>query len=634
MATFITTTNNNVRFIYLLSVLPIIIFQVFFTPPFQTPDSPNNFDRAYQVSNGILIGALDNNISGGYLNSNIISTESLFNYIPFHYNNKITANVIDKARLYAWENKDKNKKKYIFSSFPNTSVYPPLAYLPQAGAIDIGRLLDLSILQTYRLSLLFVSLCAVFFTYYALNFNSSITPAIFASATLPMVTCLYAAMESDALLISIGFLLAAFMARRTTDNDYHKSNIIYASIMITFLALQKPPYIGLVLLLFIPGFVVSKSYGLMKRIGFSVVIIAIVTAWITYAKSTAWVNIDPSHQSLISHVIYIITHPAIFITIFLKTIDSQYQSYYHQLIGVLGRLDAPFSGEYYVIAGAALILAATLSSARLKLTDWVFLLLSVLSSAIMIFIALYADWSPVKSTMIEGVQGRYFLPMLPLSFMLLYPATHYFYYLKKRNNFFCWTTASKQSTYATVFIYVRAASYSFLYFLFPLITFIYTAGVIIDRYYLINTQSPSVTIKTSSVGQIPIPIFQGESVSLTLRAPSAPYGASQLKGINVLMATYSGTANGTVNLRACDSDTCTHSSLNIANQKDNSYFNFLLNKILVVHAGENINIIITHANGSKPIAIWLWRKNGSVVEQTSVGNKNIKGMSPRIILTY
>jgi uncharacterized membrane protein len=631
MSDFISITNKNIKFIYLFLVVPIIMFQVFFTPPFQTPDSPNNFDRAYQVSNGLLIGRKLNSVSGGYLNNNIISTESVFGYIPFHYNHKITSNVLSKADLYRWNNN--GKRQYTFSSFPNTSVYPPFAYLPQACAIGIGRLLDLSILHTYRLALLFVSLCAIFITYKALSLNSRITPAIFAAASLPMVTCLYAAMEADALLISIGFLLAAFMASKISDNEYHSSNIIYVSLMILFLALQKPPYIGLILLLFAPGLIVSNSYGFMKRLGFSIAITAIVAEWIVYAKSTAWINIDPSHKSLLLHLVYIITHPVTFITIFLRTIDSQSLIYYHQLVGVLGWLDAPLPGKYYLIAAAAFFVAAALSSAKLKLTDWMFLLLSVSSSAIMVFIALYADWSPVKSTIIQGVQGRYFLPLLPLSFMLLYPAIHSFYYINKRNGFLG-LASIKSPIYSAIFASVRVALYSFLYFLFPLITFVYTAGVIIDRYYLIQTQAPSVTIKTSNIGQQPIPIPQGESVNIILRAPSAPYGASQLKGIDVLMATYSGTANGIVTLRACNSDKCAHSTLSVDNQKDNSYFNFLLNRKLAVHAGDNINIRITHVNGSNPVAIWLWRRIGSFIEQLSVGNKNIKNMSPRITLTY
>jgi hypothetical protein len=228
------------------------------------------------------------------------------------------------------------------------------------------------------------------------------------------------------------------------------------------------------------------------------------------------------------------------------------------------------------------------------------------------------------------VQGRYFLTLLPLSFMLLYPATHYL----KKINIFSWTTASKSSTYSTIFISVRVASYSFLYFLFPLITFVCTAGVIIDRYYLINTMSPSVMIKTSSVSKIPIQIFQGESVSLTLRAPSAPYGASQLKGIDVLMATYSGTADGTVSMRVCNSKACSYSSLDVAHQKDNSYFSFPLDKPLTVYQGDDLSVTITHTDGNKPVAVWLWDKKGIAVKRVFINGKDVTGTSPRIKLMY
>jgi uncharacterized membrane protein len=631
MPDFISTINGNVKYIYLFLVVPIIMFQVFFTPPFQTPDSPNNFDRAYQVSRGLVIGRKLNGVSGGSLNSNIISTESLFSYIPFHYNHKLTSNVLSKAELYRWRTNDKTHHE--FSSFPNTSVYPPFAYLPQAFAIDIGRLLNLTILNTYRLALLFVSICAIFITYKALSLNSRITPAIFATASLPMVTCLYAAMEADALLISIGFFFAAFMAGRLDDDAPRKHDIIYASLMILFLALQKPPYIGLTLLLFSPGLVVANSYGFLKRFALAISIVTAVLVWIIYAKITAWVNIDPSHKSLASHLIYIITHPLAFSSMFVNTIASQYSTYYHQMIGVLGWLDAPFPSTYYMLAGAALIVASLLSLAPIKLTDWFILLISILSSVGMVFVALYADWSNVKSTIIQGVQGRYFLPLLPLSFMLLYPNVSSSCLIKKLNSILSFAS-SKSSMRAFIISPFLIAEYSFLYLLFPLITFIYSAGVIIDRYYLYREQVPSVTIKTSNADQRAIPISQGESINLLLRAPSAPYGASHLKVIDVLMATYSGTANGTITLRACINNECSKSAIDVDNQKDNSYFKFKLDRELSVNSGSKINIMITKQNGYKPAAIWLWRKRGPLVMRLSIDNKVIDNMSPRIRFIY
>jgi len=474
---FNNTINKNLKYIYLFLVLPLILFQVFFTPPFQTPDSPNNFNRAYQISNFKLIGSRMKNLSGGYINSNMISVESIFNNIPFHYNNKVTEDQLVKAHSYKWHQSNKSQT-YTFASFPNTSVYPPFAYLPQALAIKIGRLANLSILDTYRLSLLSVSLLAVIFTYLALSLGSRLSTAIFVTATLPMVTCLYAAVEADALLISAGFLLAAIIAKAIESNSYRRRSTIILFILITFLAIQKPSYIGLEFLFFIPGFSVSNSYSLLKRFFLASISSMIVISWIVYAKLVAWININPNHTSLISHIYFVLHNPYALITIFTRTLHSGYVNYYHQMVGVLGWLDTPLPNWYYIIVLAAFALTVIMTSTKLRFTDWLFISLSISTTILMVFIALYADWSPVYAQVIEGVQGRYFLPILPLSFMIVAPITFYFVNATKI------ATGKINIIISKYMPQVKLLVMLLLYFLFPLITYVVTVDALISRYYL------------------------------------------------------------------------------------------------------------------------------------------------------
>ena len=480
--TFILLTNKinrNLKYIYLFLVSPIILFQIFFTPPFQTPDSPNNFNRAYQVSNFRLIGSLRKNLSGGYINSNMISLESIFNNLPFHYNNKVTEDQLVKAYSYKWHQNNK-PEMYTFASFPNTSVYPPFAYLPQALAIKLGRLENFSILTTYRLSLLSVSLLAVIITYVALSLGSQLSIAIFVTATLPMVTCLYAAIEADALLISAGLLLAAIIAKGIYSSFYHRHITIILFILVTFLAIQKPPYIGLELLFFIPSFSVSASvsYNLLKRLFLASISSIIVISWIVYAKLLAWTNIDPNHKSLISHIYFVLHNPYALISMFARTLESQSGSYYSQMVGVLGWLDTPLPKWYYTTALIALAVTAIMTSLKVKFTDWLFISLSISTSIVMVFVALYADWSPVHTKIIDGVQGRYFLPILPLTFMITAPIIFYFINTAK---------------IVTGYMHIKLIKYeqqtkfiamTLLYFLFPIVSYVVTVGALIYRYYL------------------------------------------------------------------------------------------------------------------------------------------------------
>jgi hypothetical protein len=44
---------------------------------------------------------------------------------------------------------------------------------------------------------------------------------------------------------------------------------------------------------------------------------------------------------------------------------------------------------------------------------------AVLSSIELIFVALYLTWTPVGADRVDGIQGRYFIPLLPVLLFLL-----------------------------------------------------------------------------------------------------------------------------------------------------------------------------------------------------------------------
>jgi uncharacterized membrane protein len=54
-----------------------------------------------------------------------------------------------------------------------------------------------------------------------------------------------------------------------------------------------------------------------------------------------------------------------------------------------------------------------------KINKFIFLLI-IVGTAILISALLYMTWSPIGEDFIEGVQGRYFIPVAPLIFLLFY----------------------------------------------------------------------------------------------------------------------------------------------------------------------------------------------------------------------
>ena len=108
------------------------------TPPFQVPDEPAHFYRAYQVSRGGLVPQQLGTQVGGNLPRSLSKLEGRFKYLQFHSERRVTAaQVLDARRIPLGPNDE------VFTSFPNAALYSPVNYLPQAIGIAIARSLEL-----------------------------------------------------------------------------------------------------------------------------------------------------------------------------------------------------------------------------------------------------------------------------------------------------------------------------------------------------------------------------------------------------------------------------------------------------------------------------------------------------------
>ena len=106
---------------------------IFITPPFQVPDEPHHFFRAYQVSRGELVGQIapGGKYAGGLLPESLGRTVNhLLRDVPFHPEQKVSASWLEDALAM-----DLEPEREAFLGFSNTVLYSPVSYAPQAAAI-------------------------------------------------------------------------------------------------------------------------------------------------------------------------------------------------------------------------------------------------------------------------------------------------------------------------------------------------------------------------------------------------------------------------------------------------------------------------------------------------------------------
>ena len=421
-------------------------------PPFQIPDEPNHFYRAYQISDGrctaikklpptrdpttvselnragekirTLIGkgeveaalglfySLDMGGIGGFLPESLATTSGLFLRLIHPENKQRMTDIFPILKLSL------DRKKTVFLHFPNTSVYSPVPYLPQALGIAVGKAFDWSPLVLMYLG----RACNLFVWILLVYFSIKITPVckwLFTLlALMPMSLYEAASLAADGVTNGLAFLLIALLIRSALDNRFQTPNIYALFGISATLALSKQAYFLLPLLfLMIP---VKKIGSRVKFISVFFALIAVnimvVIAWTL--KADIYKDIYDIYGFLVptfsaeKQTAFVLSNPLQYCRTITSSFIQNGRYYLDTFIG----LDL---NEFLRISYIGFLFAAV-SSEKIEISAKNrFIIFSALFSGIAIFVTMaYIGWTPVGEKTVWGIQGRYFIPLSPLFFLL------------------------------------------------------------------------------------------------------------------------------------------------------------------------------------------------------------------------
>lgn len=129
------------------------------------------------------------------------------------------------------------------------------------------------------------------------------------------------------------------------------------------------------------------------------------------------VHVDPAGQ-----LAYVLGHPLGFLHLVSAGVRDLGITYWHETVGVLGWLDFPVPG--WILAGLTLGLLVTTCSADVEVMRlrprFRFACLSLgIGGLFLTALLAYMAWNKIGAERIEGWQGRYSLPLLPLLLLAL-----------------------------------------------------------------------------------------------------------------------------------------------------------------------------------------------------------------------
>lgn len=415
------------------------------SPPFWGHDEITQFGRAYQVAYG---GFLPQQIEDGrglaYGGDVPVNVDALMGYSFRDYQDnpqepdpmvadpgaydRLKSAPVDSPMTSVW--------------FTNTAAYSPVPYVPAAVGIRAAGLFDLdvgSMVLLTRLAGLLAYLIVVGFGLYALRAHR-VQWLAFTVAVLPIAVFQAGTVTADTLTNALAIMVSALLIKALfLGNGLSRAETVALLGATLLLPVSKPTYVLLAMLVVLvpvdrfgffggaadSGFtwrrLVPWAFAAGGALAFAV--------WMKIAAPTGdgmslmrpphqWYTVKPGEQ-----LGEILGDPLHFLSVFGDSISYRDQRWFTQFFGELGfaYIDVPAVAVLACLLAFAVSvgIADRMNPRTATFVRTLVVALTVAASVAMIYVTLYMSFTPVGYYIIDGVQGRYFVPLALVAFAAL-----------------------------------------------------------------------------------------------------------------------------------------------------------------------------------------------------------------------
>lgn len=401
------------------------VLYMFILPPLSAPDEGAHFVTAYRLSNQIMGKTVTNDegrvlVREGDVDGHITAypDAATYEYIQNH--------------LFDRDESNGTIEHYSIPVNTNTIIY-----LPQALGITLARLLDIGYVGLAFLARFFNLIVVSLGFAVSVNWIPFGKKVLFAVCTLPMTLSLIGSVSYDGMIMMLSFMFISYCFKLAYEKEKVEwKDILILAVTLGILAPCKivyTPLVGLCLLIPKDKFKDKKTYILGAATVLGVVILSsvlvngkIILGYATVSpEDTAMTWYDEGAQGYT--LSYLLQNPKQFVGIMYRTATNNAVYYFKMMIGMaLGNIDQRLMLEdkeiifYTLYIVLAALPTAVTEKKKIKIGQkcWIAVLIVVVS--ILVFLSMLVGWTPMGFSQIEGIQGRYFLPVLPLALLILF----------------------------------------------------------------------------------------------------------------------------------------------------------------------------------------------------------------------
>lgn len=414
---FMLVKHKCIEQIFTIAVMIIGMIYMFVLPPFTVPDEIAHFVTTYSYSSELL-------------GENALNSEGEVT-VPSEAMWGVEKNTVSKS-LYISFMKGVLAREDLHTN-QNLATRPPLeqnagCYLPQIIGVTIARIFGMNAFQILFVGRFFALVAYCFLMFWALRLIPFGKITLFIIGILPMTIQQVVSFNYDSLLFGICFFLISYLFYLIYVKDeiiwYDCAVLVFLGGLIAVIKFIYLPLMGLAL--FIPK---EKFGGIKKKSIWGIIVVttvgmeSLLTKWAAIHSMANTATETAGHVGVKMSLAYCMENPGEIIIIFYRTIERQLSGFLSQMLASpLGWLDIDMP-SIIVISFIIIILLSILRKEdeqqfKIKTIRSFSILISVVI-LVLVMIALLLGWTTEGENQISGIQGRYFLPILPLIVIIL-----------------------------------------------------------------------------------------------------------------------------------------------------------------------------------------------------------------------
>jgi uncharacterized membrane protein len=386
-------------------------------PPLMNPDEDSHFCRVHAIATGNLFPDVQGGVASQKLPVSLIAfrkrmspiagdQHAKYPYAAWYIDSHSTLPVAEEMVLTRYA----------------TVRYTPVQYIPQVAGYLLGHVLFFPFHEYYNwparilMARLGALACAVAITWWSLGRLPALVCAFSATALLPMATMLAAAVSSDTVLIYACMTYAATIVRMHVRSE-RCSTDMYALLISAFV-------IGSVKFVYLP--LVSAVILLKPRLSardFRIVcgqVAAVAVAALAF-NIAIFFPLDAAPAESVQQIQFLREHPGEAIRLPWRSLIEHRMYYFISAVMNFGSLDTNLAFPLVMLAAWVYLATVVLDTSwggvyRPRFVSAVMVIAASVCCIHLIFWATYVHWTSVTKgvgvAVVDGVQGRYFLPLI------------------------------------------------------------------------------------------------------------------------------------------------------------------------------------------------------------------------------